>query len=79
MRGIVAEFVTLGLLAGLLASSAAAAAGAWAAKNLFNLTYHFDPLLWAAGLAGGAALVGLAGWLATRRVVETSPLVTLRA
>lgn len=79
MRGIVAEFVTLGLLAGLLASSAAAAAGAWAARNLFNLTYHFDPLLWVAGLAGGAALVGLAGWLATRRVVETSPLVTLRA
>ena len=78
VRGLLAEFVSLGLLAGLLASTAAALAGWYAARYWFNLTYHFNLWLWLAGLGGGALVVGLAGWLATRSVVNTSPLVTLR-
>ena len=78
-RGLLVEYTTLGLLAGVLASSAAAAAGWYAASRWFNLAYRFDPWLWAGGLFGGALLVGLAGWLATRSVVNTSPLATLRA
>lgn len=77
-RGLLAEYTTLGLLSGVLASSAAALAGWYAASHWFNLAYRFDPLLWAGGLLGGAGLVGLAGWLATRSVVTVSPLATLR-
>jgi putative ABC transport system permease protein len=77
-RGLLAEYTTLGLLSGVLASSAAALAGWFAASHWFNLAYRFDPLLWAGGLLGGAGLVGLAGWLATRSVVTVSPLATLR-
>ena len=78
LQGLLAEFVALGLLAGVLASTAAALAGWYAARNWFNLAYHFNAWLWVAGLSGGALVVGLAGWLATRSVVNTSPLVTLR-
>jgi putative ABC transport system permease protein len=78
LKGLLAEFVALGLLAGVLASTAAALAGWYAARNWFNLAYHFNAWLWVAGLSGGALVVGLAGWLATRSVVNTSPLVTLR-
>ena len=78
LRGLLAEFVSLGLLAGLLASTAAALAGWYAARHWFNLAYHFNGWLWVAGLGGGALVVGVAGWLATRSVVKTSPLVTLR-
>ncbi len=78
IRGIVTEFVVLGLLSGVLASTAAAVAGAFAAHQWFHLAYSFDPLLWSVGLGGGAGLVGVAGWLATRGVVNTSPLTTLR-
>lgn len=78
-RGLLVEYTTLGLLSGVLASSAAACAGWYAASHWFNLDYRFDPWLWGGGLSGGAALVGIAGWLATRSVVNTSPLATLRA
>jgi putative ABC transport system permease protein len=78
LKGLLAEFVALGLLAGVLASTAAALAGWYAARHWFNLAYHFNAWLWIAGLCGGAVVVGVAGWLATRSVVNTSPLATLR-
>ena len=78
LRGLLAEFVALGLLAGVLASTAAALAGWYAARHWFNLAFHFNGWLWVAGLGGGALVVGVAGWWATRSVVNTSPLVTLR-
>ncbi len=78
LQGLLAEFVALGLLAGVLASTAAAFAGWYAARHWFDLAYHFNVWLWVAGLGGGALVVGVAGWLATRSVVNTSPLATLR-
>jgi hypothetical protein len=35
--------------------------------------------VWLLGLVGGALLVVLSGWLATRSVVNQPPLATLRA
>jgi len=78
LKGLLAEFVALGLLAGVLASTAAALAGWYVARHWFDLAYHFNVWLWVAGLSGGALVVGVAGWLATRSVVNTSPLATLR-
>jgi putative ABC transport system permease protein len=78
LRGVAAEFVTLGLLSGVLAATAASIAGWQLATRLFGLAYRFDAALWLAGLGAGALLVGVAGTLATRSVVSTPPARTLR-
>ena len=78
LQGVAAEFTTLGLLAGALASVGATVAGYFLATRLFNLDYTFDPTLWGVGLLAGALLVGLSGTLATRSVVNHPPIATLR-
>ncbi len=78
LQGVAAEFTTLGLLAGTLASIGATAAGYFLATRVFNLEYAFDPTVWAVGLVAGALLVGVSGTLATRSVVNHPPVETLR-
>jgi putative ABC transport system permease protein len=78
LQGIAAEFCALGFLAGILAAIGASAIGMVLARRLFSLEYHFDPLVWGIGLVCGTLLVGISGTLATRRVVATPPIVSLR-
>jgi putative ABC transport system permease protein len=78
LQGVAAEFTTLGLLSGALASIGATAAGYFLSTRLFNLDYTFDPMVWVIGLVAGALLVGLSGTLATRSVVNHPPVATLR-
>ena len=78
-QGIAAEFMVLGALAGLLAAAGATVAGYFLAREVFDLTYTPGALIWIAGLAGGALLVGIAGVLAARSVVTHPPVATLRA
>ena len=78
LQGVAAEFSALGFLAGLLAATGASVIGWMLAKRLFSVEYVFDPWLWIMGLVCGTVLVGLSGTLATRRVVNTPPIVTLR-
>jgi putative ABC transport system permease protein len=78
LQGIAAEFCALGCLAGILAAIGASVIGMVLARRLFSLEYHFDPLVWAVGLVCGTLLVGISGTLATRRVVATPPIVSLR-
>ncbi len=78
LQGVLAEFTTVGLLAGLLAAGGASLAGAFVASRVLQVPYEFDPAVFAVGMAGGAALVALSGWLATRSVVTQPPLGTLR-
>jgi putative ABC transport system permease protein len=78
LQGVAAEFTTLGLLSGVLAASGATLGGYLLATRVLDLKYHIDPWLWIVGLLAGAALVGVSGTLATRSVVELSPLETLR-
>lgn len=78
LRGVAAEFSALGFLSGTLAACGASAVGWILARRLFSLEFTFDPLLWALGLVCGTLLVGVSGTLATRRVVNTAPIVTLR-
>ncbi len=78
MRGLMAEFAGLGLLAGLVAATAASAIGAVLALKVFELPYEPNLLLWLAGVALGGGGVGLAGTLSTRRIVALPPLQVLR-
>jgi putative ABC transport system permease protein len=78
LGGLLAEFVTLGLLAGLVAAFAATATGAVLALEVFNVGYQINPWLWLIGAAGGATGIGFAGWLGTRRVLDQPPVETLR-
>jgi putative ABC transport system permease protein len=77
-QGVAAEFVVLGVLAGLLAATGATIAGYFLANEVFNLKYTPDPWVWVVGTVGGAVLVGTAGVLAARSVVTQPPIATLR-
>jgi len=76
MRSALAEFAALGLVAGLLAASAAALGGYLLARQL-NLQYRFDVPVWCAGVAGTTLIVAASGWLATRSVLNHSPRAVL--
>jgi len=78
LKGLVAEFGTLGLLAGLLAAFAASAAGLVLARQVFHLDYLVNPWLWVVGLTGGALGVALFGILGARFVLTRPPLQSLR-
>jgi putative ABC transport system permease protein len=78
LQGVAAEFSALGFLSGTLASVGAAGIGWILAHRLFSLEYSVDPAVFAAGLVCGTILVGLSGTLATRSVVNTPPMESLR-
>ncbi len=78
LMGVAAEFSALGLLSGVLAATGATVAGYLLATQVLDLKYHFPSGVWVFGLAGGVLLVGLSGTLATRSVVSTPPVTTLR-
>ena len=79
LSGVVVEFVAIGLLAGLLASTGASLAAWHLAANVFELQYHFSPVLWLAGPLLGMIFVGISGLIATWGVVTHSPVSVLRA
>ena len=79
LQGVAAEFVVLGLLAGLIAAVGAGSLAWLVANRVFEIDYVPGPGLLLLGLAIGAAIVGSSGTLALRKVVSTSPLKSLRA
>ncbi len=78
MRGLVAEFATLGLLAGLVAAATASVLGWWLSTRIFQLDYVMNPALWLVGIVVGAVGVGAAGVLGTRFILRTPPITALR-
>ena len=78
LKGLLSEFAMLGVLSGALAATGASVAGMYIARKVLQIPYQFDPWVWFYGLAGGGLLVCLAGWLATRSVVNQPPVLTLR-
>ena len=79
MQGVLAEFLTLGSLSGLLAAAGASLAAYFLTTHWLDLHYTFELLPCLEGIAGGALLVAAGGWLATRSVVNQPPLTSLRA
>jgi len=78
-KGLLSEFVALGLLAGLLASACAEIAMALIADRLFELPVRLHPWLWLALPLAGAVLVGTSGWLTTRHITRVPPMQSIRA
>jgi putative ABC transport system permease protein len=79
LKGLLAEFASLGVLSGFMAAAGASIAGVFIAKKVLQIPYTPDPWVWVYGLAGGGLLVCFAGWLATRSVVNQPPVLTLRS
>ena len=78
LAGVAAEFLLLGLLAGLLAVLAAGGLEWLLAREVFDMPWRPDPRLALAGGLLGTLLVGVTGVLATRDVVTHPPVETLR-
>lgn len=68
------EFAVLGGLSGLFASAGAALLGWVLAHFVLEIPYQLSFYVWIIGMPGGIAVVTLAGWLATRRIIHLSPL-----
>ena len=79
LRSVLAEFAALGILAGLIAAAGASVAAYFLTTRVLDLRYVFSPWACVVGLLGGALVVVVSGWLATRSVVRQPPLATLRA
>ena len=73
------EFATLGALSGLFAAGGAELLGWVLAIKVLEIPYHPGALIWLVGTGGGMVAVTLAGWLATRRVTQISPLRVLQS
>jgi len=78
LAGVLVEFLAIGLLAGLLASTGAGLAAWHLAVNVYELQYHFNPAIWFSGPVLGMIFVGTSGLIATWRVVTHSPISVLR-
>lgn len=73
-----AEFLAMGLIAGVLATLGAAAIGQVLARRVFELDLPPSLALWIAGPLAGLALLSLNAWLSSRKVLRASPALTLR-
>jgi putative ABC transport system permease protein len=78
LAGVAAEFLALGLLAGLLAVLAAGGVEWLLAREVFDMPWRPAPALALIGAALGTLLVGATGVLATYGVVGHPPAETLR-
>lgn len=78
LRGLIAEFVALGLLAGLAAATLASLLGYLISTQVLDLSYAPGWELWAVGALAGALGVGIAGIAGTRFVLATPPVRVLR-
>ena len=72
------EYAALGFAAGLLGALAATLVAWVLASQVFNLPYSLDWRVWLLGLGAGTVIVSLSGLAATRRVLKTPPVETLR-
>lgn len=79
LAGVLTEFAALGFASGLLASAGASILAAVISKQLFELEFTFNPMLWVTGLAGGILLVCVSGFVAARGAINAPPTEVLRA
>lgn len=77
-EAVIAEFAILGGIAGLLAAVFATIIAWSLSQFVFELPFNFNVWLWVIGIVGGALGIAVAGYLATRKVLYTPPIVALR-
>lgn len=73
-----AEFIAIGLAAGILSAAGAAAIGALLAERVLNLPYSPNPWLWLWGPALGAACVAVNALAGARAALSRPPITALR-
>ena len=74
-----AEFLAIGVLAGVVASAGAVALAHVLSERVLGIPYEFHWQLPLVGIAVGGLGVALAGLAGTRRVVAAPPMQTMRA
>jgi len=78
LASAVVEFVTLGVLAGILASTCASLIGWALATEVFEFPYHFNMEIWLTAILSSGFGIGLAGLLAAYPLTIRPPLQTLQ-
>ena len=78
LRGLLAEFATLGALSGLLAGLAASGLAWLLAETIFRFDYQPEISVVLTGIAAGILIVVIAGLLGTRSVLTQPPVRSLR-
>lgn len=75
---LLVEYVTMGVIAGLLAGAGAETLLGILQTQLFDLPMQWHWELWVLAPVSGAFLIGFTGWWFNRRVMSAPPLRTLR-
>lgn len=77
--GMAREFVLIGTLAGVIASSMAAVLAWFIVERIMTLDYQFNGWLWGGGVLAGIIGIWLAGSLASAPVLRQSPMAVIRS
>lgn len=78
LGSLVIEFVSLGLMAGALATVGAEFAVYLLQQEVLDMTFKMHPALWVLGPLVGAVVIGGVGVASCRKVVESPPALILR-
>ena len=73
-----AEFLAIGLLSGLIASTGAMALAKLLSDKVLDVPYVINWWIPVIGIVGGGVGVAIAGLLGTRKAVDSPPLATIR-
>lgn len=78
LQGLITEFVSLGLLAGTVAATAATLIAYILSTHVFELPFELNMSIWVIGVICGALGIGVAGTLSIRHILGRPPLQSLR-
>ena len=78
LLGLIAEFMCLGLIAGILSAFAATLVEVLLAEYVFHMHVTINPWLWLIAPLIGTIVIVAGGLAGTRKVLNTPPVVALR-
>lgn len=78
MKGVFAEFLLMGMIAGAIAGLAAVITAHFLASGVFNFDYTMSAVPVLVGLVAGGVLISVIGLLGTSKVLAQPPIDTFR-